>query len=344
MIKRLLPLILAILTLCSCSSAYKKEDPAPKRTTVLSDAQQPDEQEKQLPAPTDSQPDAEFCAALCSYLPVGSAPDLSEEYLPLIKQLDYLILNTGVYWNEEENLEISPELDSCCNRLKGVTDLWCTVNPQGELIRSDTAGASIDTPEERAVLVQNIVSFATEYKLSGIDIDWEFPLPEEWEDFSALLSELKQGLGEISLSVALYPNRSALSEQAVEAIDRVHIMAYDQFDQNGFHSTMQTAADALNSFVALGFSPSDLSLGIPAYGRPTDASAQWIFYRDIDPQTCDPQNPNLCGNVFFNSPQLAEQKAEYVKKNGFGGVMVYHLLCDRTDELSLIEEVKNTIS
>lgn len=339
MMKRLLPLLLLILTLCSCSS------PRPEEPSVPDSAQSQTENvsEPTQPAKTDSSTRDEFCTELSSYLPVGSAPDLPEEYLPLIKQLDYLILNTGVYWNGEGTLEISPELDSCYNQLNGITDLWCTVNPKGELIRSDTAGASIDTQEERAVLVQNIVSFATEYGFRGIDIDWEFPLPEEWDDFSALLSELKQGLGKISLSVALYPNRSSLSEQAIETIDRVHIMAYDQFDQNGFHSTMQTAADALNSFVDLGFSPSALSLGIPAYGRPTDASAQWIFYRDIDLQACDPQNPNLCGNVFFNSPQLAEQKAEYVTENGFGGVTVYHLLCDRTDELSLIGTLKNTI-
>ncbi len=27
----------------------------------------------------------------------------------------------------------------------------------------------------------------------------------------------------------------------MQALDRIHLMAYDQFDQQGFHSTLQTA-------------------------------------------------------------------------------------------------------
>ena len=85
----------------------------------------------------------------------------------------------------------------------------------------------------------------------------------------------------------------------------------------------------------MGFSSDQLILGIPAYGRPLDGSAQWLLYRDIDPDTISPDDPNLAGNFWFNSPQLVRQKADFARKEQLAGVMLYHLLCDRTDSKSL---------
>ena len=64
------------------------------------------------------------------------------------------------------------------------------INPQGELIRSRTAGSTIDTDEERQNLAGNIVEFAEEHKLSLVStLTGEFPLEKhEWEDFSAFRS------------------------------------------------------------------------------------------------------------------------------------------------------------
>ena len=196
----------------------------------------------------------------------------------------------------------------------------------------------LDTAEERKQLIQSIADFAAEYQLSGIDIDWEFPLETEWADFSAFLVELEGVLSsaDVQLSLALYPEDISLSQQAIAALDRVHVMAYDQFDEQGFHSTLQTAQDAIDYFIDLGFTPSQLCLGIPAYGRPPDGSAQWVFYRDIDPDSMKGKNPNLVGDIYFNSPSLALQKQELAKEEKLSGVMVYQLLCDRTDQNSLI--------
>ena len=82
-------------------------------------------------------------------------------------------------------------------------------------------------------------------------------------------------------------------------------------------------------------------LGIPAYGRPLDASAQWLLYSDIDLSAVSSEDPNRIGDFFFNTPQLAAEKAQYAKEQELGGVMIYHLLCDKTDEDSLIYAVSN---
>lgn len=274
----------------------------------------------------------------CAYLPVSSALDDVTPYAENIALLDYLILNTGVYWNENRELEVSQAFSLVADTLSEQTELWCTINPKGELIRSETAGDTIDTSEERQALAEKIADFAVKQNLSGIDIDWEFPLESEWEDFSAFLVTLSNTLEDISveISLALYPHDIYLNDEAIAAIDRIHVMAYDQFDQNGYHSTMQTAKDSINYFLSLGFSSQQLFLGIPAYGRPLDASAQWIFYSEIDPSAVPSDNPNLIGDVFFNGTELAAEKAQYAEKQELGGVMLYHLLCDKTDKQSLI--------
>lgn len=92
--------------------------------------------------------------------------------------------------------------------------------------------------------------------MDGIDIDWEFPQEEEWDSFSLLLVQLKQLLSSqpqpIALSVALYPQQNQLNTEAMQALDRIHLMAYDQFDQQGFHSTLQTAQEAVEPAFAAG--------------------------------------------------------------------------------------------
>ena len=348
----LLSLVLLFCTGCSQSAAPRSapfptaEEQAlsslPEDSAKAPSDQQAEETvsaEKNAPAPVQ---EASF--TLCAYLPVSSmtqgAAAVAEEYAGSIAALDYLVLNTGAYWDENGALSLSDELLDAIETLQGKTALWCTVNPQGALIREGTAGQSIDTPQERQALAQEIAAFAEQYGLAGIDIDWEFPLDDEWEDFSTFLITLKDTLSRnsepVALSLALYPEEIALSEEAIAALDRIHMMAYDQFDSKGFHSTMQAAEDAVAYFTALGASPQQLVLGIPAYGRPLDGSAQWVFYKDIDPESISGENPDLVGDISFNSAATAAQKTQYALEQNLSGVMVYQLLCDRNDQDALI--------
>ena len=334
---RLLSLLLTavlLLTGCSRSQPPAQEEETPPSSVITEEI--PESEAEPEPEPVPEETESELL--LCSYLPVASLAEPLEDLQTNIDALDYLILNTGVYWNSEGKLEISDDFISVWETLHGQTELWCTVNPKGELIREQTAGTVLDTAEERKQLIQSIADFAAEYQLSGIDIDWEFPLETEWADFSAFLVELEGVLSsaDVQLSLALYPEDISLSQQAIAALDRVHVMAYDQFDSEGFHSTMQAAEDAVAYFTALGASPQQLVLGIPAYGRPLDGSAQWVFYKDIDPESISGENPDLVGDISFNSAATAAQKTQYALEQNLSGVMVYQLLCDRNDQDALI--------
>jgi hypothetical protein len=338
-------LLLSLLLLTGCVGAPApeslEESPPAPISEEISAPEENDLSEVKSPDEPAEQPQTSFLRL--AYLPVSAVPEqtdsLLSDYREHLAVLDALILNTGVYWDQNGALEISPAWLRTAQTLSPAVDLWCTVNPKGALVREGTAGQTLDTEEERAALAQAVADFADEHHLSGIDIDWEFPQPQEWGDFVDFLTTLNEKLGDKSLSLALYPQALPLSAQETlaltEAIDYVNIMAYDQFDQNGCHSTLQGAQEAVSLFRSMGFSPSQLILGIPAYGRPLDGSAQWVFYRDIDPNAVSPDDPNRMGTIWFNSPQLVRQKVALAHEEQLAGVMLYHLLCDRTDTETL---------
>lgn len=344
-----------VMTLSGCARTVPPptaaESTAPAAPKVETTGEKPDKlpDNSQSESAVTAQP-SDAPVQLCAYLPVSSLPEDAaaalEPYRQSIGSLDYLILNTGVYWEMDGTLEVSPAFSQAAALLSGQTKLWATVNPKGALVREGSAGSSIATEQQRQTLCQNILKLCREFSLDGIDIDWEFPQEEEWESFSLLLIQLKQLLSSqpqpIALSVALYPQQNQLNTEAMQALDCIHLMAYDQFDRQGFHSTLQTAQEAVEQLLQQGAVAGQLSLGIPAYGRPLDASAQWVFYKDI-PQDISRENPDLDGEIFFNSASTAAAKAQFACDSKLGGVMLYHLLCDRSDEDSLVASCRTAI-
>ena len=257
---------------------------------------------------------------LCAYLPVTS---YSAEMLNsgILESLDAVTLNVGCYWQADGTLDVKPALTEAIEQIHSAypeLELWCTINPK------NAAAGAIYTAEQRALLIRNIEQFCEEQGLDGVDIDWEFPAENEWEAFSAFIVELRES--GLKLSLAFYPEDIKLSDEAVKTVSAVNVMAYDQFDEAGRHSTYETTAESIEYFLNLGFAPEQLCLGIPAYGRPLDGSAQWPLYCDYASQLAD--GTDLLGDAYFNSPQLAQDKCALAKGEALGGVFLYHLGCD----------------
>ena len=165
-------------------------------SSEISDEAEDSPTEDDLPAQPDDQPQATSFLRL-AYLPVNAVPaqtdSLLSDYREQLAALDAVILNTGVYWNQDGELAISSEWLQTVQTLQPTIDLWCTVNPKGALIREGAAGQTLATEEQREALAQTVADFADEYQLSGIDIDWEFPQPEEWQDFADFLTRPSSG-------------------------------------------------------------------------------------------------------------------------------------------------------
>lgn len=186
---------------------------------------------------------------------------------------------------------------------------------------------------------KNLAAFVQETGVDGIDFDWEYPqLPHEWSAYSKLLIATKQALGGADLSVALWPYGVRLSKEARAAVDNVNIMAYDQFDARGDHSSIYDSGQkTIDYFLKLGFSKEQLCFGIPFYGRTADEYAIWPSYdADYGKWTNyrenftyqDAEGVSHTSTVFLNGYAMVRDKTALALYNDLGGIMIFHSGCD----------------
>ncbi|HVR72335.1 MAG TPA: glycoside hydrolase family 18 protein [Vicinamibacteria bacterium] len=158
------------------------------------------------------------------------------------------------------------------------------------------------TPEGRRRFVESAVDFVRRHDLDGFDVDWEYPglpgagnphRPEDKENFTALMSELRSALDRdgaarkrtllLTLAAGASPDFLAHTEMdKVAAVsDFVNLMTYDFRVASaqglaGHHANLyphpadprQRSADgAVREFLAAGVPARKLVLGVPFYGR-----------------------------------------------------------------------------
>lgn len=173
--------------------------------------------------------------------------------------------------------------------------------------------------------VDSVVQTVLEADVNGVDFDWEYPQGKtEYSLFSDFLVKLSEKLHSYdkTLAVALSPWGLDFSAQAVEAIDQVHIMAYDLFDHNGDNNSYAGAcASSIDYMLKQGFSLNQLNLGISYYGRPSDASGVWVDYNNPDYEK--DEYIMIVNDIYFNTVTTVRDKALYCILRGLGGIMVF---------------------
>lgn len=111
----------------------------------------------------------------------------------------------------------------------------------------------------RKAFAQSVLTILQQYKLDGIDIDWEYPAIDEgpkghpWsvtdkQTFTELIKALRQTLGkryELSFAAGVFPKylyHSIEWQQVMPLVDRVHLMSYDMVNRNsaftGHHAAL----------------------------------------------------------------------------------------------------------
>ncbi len=304
------------------------------------------------------------------------APALSDE--DLAQQLDVVtdvIMFLFVYWDENGDLVFQEDPDD-----PDATEPTLLVRAMdkirelgGEDVRICLDLYPVDItkaglPENKDKLVSNIAQFVREYDIDGVDFDWEYPAnPEQWYAYGDMMTKLKNEIAPDGkyVSVALSNFNVRFSDEHIDAIDFVQIMGYDRFDVDGNNSSFRSGAYMpMRYFVNLGFSPSQLIAGMPAYGRPDSETAgsiwtnyyydngnvfadkdmtvpytywdnaQWITYGDSTMK------------VYVTGGALAADKTAYAIEQGFAGVMVFRNLIDypMSDERSVIKAIGDTIA
>ncbi|TFK29387.1 glycoside hydrolase [Coprinopsis marcescibilis] len=174
---------------------------------------------------------------------------------------------------------------------------------------------AVSTPESRQKFSNNILSTYSLYGLDGVDIDWEYPGHEgnsgniydsrDTRNLLAFLKVLRNTLppsARISAAVQTFPfmdeDGEPLSDTSEFAavLDWVLIMNYDTWGSSSSPgpnaplydacgNSTQPEASALSSYKAWtksGFPPSQLVLGLPAYGYVQKSFAQRLRNRDYE--------------------------------------------------------------
>jgi chitinase len=156
--------------------------------------------------------------------------------------------------------------------------------------------------ESRAQFIDSVIAFLAQYRLDGLDIDWEFPAqagagnrfrPEDKRNYTLLLMELRQRfkreqrkLGRrLLLSVAAGASQSFLDHtemgRVAHSVDTVNLMAYDYYEPGsekitGNHAPLYTdpsdpkqisADTSIREFEDAGVPAHKIVLGVPFYGH-----------------------------------------------------------------------------
>ena len=207
----------------------------------------------------------------------------------------------------------------------------------------------------KEVLSANLIRLIEDHSLDGVSFDYEFPLTEEdyriFADFSLFFSQTLPESKLFTAAVAAWcVDEKRLSPSALSCFDRVTLMAYDDPDERGCHSTFYTAFSQLKRVKAKGLPLSGILLGIPLYSKPLDGSSFAVPYSECADSIPMFSNCAIAENggeeklCYFNGRQLVADKTSLALDLGLAGVAVWHYSLDSQDPaLSLIQTIRRTV-
>lgn len=194
-------------------------------------------------------------------------------------------------------------------------------------------------PPKRAKLIAHIKDFLVENKIDGIDVDWEYPQnPQEWNQFSLFIAELKEALFPYGMTVSAAINAQYCSPPPhfVHQLDFVNIMSYDSHP--GPHSPFERfRSDIQWALQRVKLPRCKIVPGLPFYGMITAAKAKngatcwdsqrgFSFIYGLNPQRgpeIDTYDDPKFGPAYFNGEKTLQKKCQYAVDEKMGGVMIW---------------------
>ncbi len=212
-----------------------------------------------------------------------------------------------------------------------------------------------------------------EFKLDGIDIDWEYPSsdmanisasPDDIGNFSSLMKAIRNAVGEeklVTLATSANGKYYAFPD-FIDYVDFVNIMTYDMGWPPLHHSALypseftQISGDESVKFHLAGGVPSEkLVYGIPFYGRAIremgfanyrniiqnkDYTEKWDDVSKV-PYLVNDDNELVCS---YDNPESIQIKCSYIIENNLLGAMFWDYDGDDDEgtlRKTLWEELKN---
>jgi chitinase len=210
----------------------------------------------------------------------------------------------------------------------------------------------------RTKFVTNVVAFAKNNNLDGVDVDWEYPSTTTGsaDNFTLLMKELSEGLHKVNkfLSAAVTPAvyaggiREGIKPEVFPYIDFFNIMQYDGPNYDSAeplnHASYKMSVASLDIWLGSKALPREKAIvGIPLYGENASGSAK--SYRDIEASGAD-VNLNIVtvggSDYGFNGIPLVKQKAQLAKDRA-NGIMFWEFSFDSNSSKSLIRAANDQL-
>ena len=155
----------------------------------------------------------------------------------LAGSITYLAIFTYSFTPEGKLLTIDDDLILKNAKALNIKPLLVISNYEGRMFSPGLADTVLQNAERRAVLVQDLVTKVIEKGYAGVSIDFEFVPAERRNDFTAFLTELKKGLGNLILQLNAHAKSSDMPTNRLvgfldykatgEIVDIVSIMTID---------------------------------------------------------------------------------------------------------------------
>ncbi len=209
------------------------------------------------------------------------------------------------------------------------------------------------TDAKRAGFVAKLAAYVTQHHFDGLDVDLEGPAINK--DYGAFIQELSRALkpkGKLLTSALSQGYGGSMVPDSVFAcFDWINIMAYDAtgyWNPNapGQHSSLEYAKSSVAYWLKRGLPRSKAVLGIPFYGYGFGSAFRKDGYAYSEIVTTYPgaENRDQAGTtIWYNGLSTIRAKAEYVKTQNLGGVMIWSLDNDAPGEKSLLAVLAKTL-
>lgn len=207
----------------------------------------------------------------------------------------------------------------------------------------DSAKLVYALANNREKLVENLLQYARENSLDGIDFDFE-----DWER-EGVIPHLLNFAEEFHLK----KDKDLLFTCAVNTWDRgytnnwhkwfdiINVMTYDvhgPWNNEGQHSPYEESFEAIEFWMNILGAPSEkLALGLPFYGyswNDGDQAGQSYTYADIVDKypNEDVAAKDNIERLYYNGKETIKKKTQWAKDNNLGGVMIWQIKGDAVKE------------
>ena len=335
----------------------------------------------------DPEPRQPVVAAYCPYYAGNRLPNLY-----IVTHINYAFAEVYVRNGNYEKFELQDDGNTSILRQliafkQDNPDLKICLSFSHTVVNSDNYqdggfSAIAATHNNRLHFAQDCLNFCRQWKIDGIDIDWEFPglswsgaacnPTVDTQNYTLLMQQLRQTLGnQYLLTFAGYvkdkqPTTGGykfIDIAAVEPyVDFVNLMTYDMDAAPHFQSAINHPASywdcqrAINAYAAAGFPMNKIVLGIPFYMRHAwDGTNAVVDYRNLDSLGDEyvidnwseaAQTPYVTRNgAFFGSYDNAQSiaiKGQWAHQLGLKG-MLYWECSEDDDNKTLSHAVWNAV-